>query len=241
MTEFNFPTEEIELPSKGLVYPKEHPFSSGKVEMKYMTAKEEDILSNQSYIQKGTVLDKLLQSLIISKGVKVDDLIVGDKNALLIASRILGYGKEYEFEYDGITESVDLTELENRPIDEKSFNNKNEFSYKFKSSGNEITYKLITGKDDKLIKRELEGYKKINKEASPELTTRLKRIILSVNGDDDQKTIREFVDNYLLAKESRELREHILSTQPDVDLNIVTSGGKEVAIPIGLRFFWPDF
>jgi hypothetical protein len=241
MAEFNFPTEEIELPSKGLVYPKEHPLSSGKVEMKYMTAKEEDILSNQSYIQKGTVLDKLLQSLIISKGVKVDDLIVGDKNALLIASRILGYGKEYEFEYDGITESVDLTELENRPIDEKSFNNKNEFSYKFKSSGNEITYKLITGKDDKLIKRELEGYKKINKEASPELTTRLKRIILSVNGDDDQKTIREFVDNYLLAKESRELREHILSTQPDVDLNIVTSGGKEVAIPIGLRFFWPDF
>ncbi len=241
MAEFNFPTEEIELPSKGLVYPKEHPLSSGKVEMKYMTAKEEDILSNQSYIQKGTVLDKLLQSLIISKGVKVDDLIVGDKNALLIASRILGYGKEYEFEYDGITESVDLTELENRPIDEKLFNNKNEFSYKFKSSGNEITYKLITGKDDKLIKRELEGYKKINKEASPELTTRLKRIILSVNGDDDQKTIREFVDNYLLAKESRELREHILSTQPDVDLNIVTSGGKEVAIPIGLRFFWPDF
>jgi hypothetical protein len=241
MAEFKFPTETVDLPSKGFVYPKENPLSSGKVEMKYMTAKEEDILSNQSYIQKGTVLDKLLQSLIISKGVKVDDLIVGDKNALLIASRILGYGKEYEFEYDGITESVDLTELENRPIDEKSFNNKNEFSYKFKSSGNEITYKLITGKDDKLIKRELEGYKKINKEASPELTTRLKRIILSVNGDDDQKTIREFVDNYLLAKESRELREHILSTQPDVDLNIVTSGGKEVAIPIGLRFFWPDF
>ena len=73
------------------------------------------------------------------------------------------------------------------------------------------------------------------------MTTRLKRIILSVNGDDDQKTIREFVDNYLLAKESRELREHILATQPDVDLTIVTSGGKEVAIPIGLRFFWPDF
>ena len=241
MAEFKFPTEEIELPSKGLVYPKEHPLSSGKVEMKYMTAREEHILSNQSYIQKGTVLDKLLQSLIISEGVKVDDLIVGDKNALLIASRILGYGKEYEFEYDGKTESVDLTELENKPINEKEFSNKNEFSYKFSSSGNEVTYKLITGKDDKLIKRELEGYKKINKEASPELTTRLKRIILSVNGDDDQKTIREFVDNYLLAKESRELREHILATQPDVDLTIVTSGGKEVAIPIGLRFFWPDF
>jgi hypothetical protein len=96
MTELNFPTEIIELPSKGLVYPKGNPLSSGKVEMKYMTAKEEDILTNQSYIQEGTVLDKLLQSLIISK-INYNDLIVGDKNALLVASRILGYGKDYTF------------------------------------------------------------------------------------------------------------------------------------------------
>ena len=84
MAEFKFPTETVDLPSKGFVYPKEHPLSSGKVEIKYMTAKEEDILTNQSYIQKGTVLDKLLESVIVSKDVKIDDLIVGDKNALLI-------------------------------------------------------------------------------------------------------------------------------------------------------------
>ena len=141
MAEFNFPTEEIELPSKGLVYPKEHPLSSGKVEMKYMTAKEEDILSNQSYIQKGTVLDKLLQSLIISKGVKVDDLIVGDKNALLIASRILGYGKDYEFEYNGIEHKFDLTELKPVNIDfSKLIRGKNEFKFKLPTSEREVKF-----------------------------------------------------------------------------------------------------
>ena len=90
MTNFKFPTEEIELPSKGLIYPKENPLSSGVVEMKYMTAKEEDILTNQNYIQNGTVLDRLLKSLIVDKKISIEDLIIGDKNALLISTRILG-------------------------------------------------------------------------------------------------------------------------------------------------------
>jgi hypothetical protein len=100
MSEFKFPTEEVELPSKGLIYPKDNPLSSGKIEMKYMTAKEEDILTNQNYIKQGIVIDKLLKSLIISK-VNYDDMIVGDKNAVLIAARILGYGKDYDFQYKG--------------------------------------------------------------------------------------------------------------------------------------------
>ena len=86
---FNFPTEIVELPSKGLVYPEDHILRSGKIEMKYMTAKEEDILTNQNYIQKGVVLDKLVEALVMNK-FKVSELITGDKNALLIASRILG-------------------------------------------------------------------------------------------------------------------------------------------------------
>src|SRR6056300_762914 len=99
MAEFKLPTEVVELPSRGLIYPEDNPLSSGKVEMKYMTAKEEDILTNQSYIQKGIVIVKLLQSLIVSD-IKYDDLIVGDKNAILIAARVLGYGAEYSFEYN---------------------------------------------------------------------------------------------------------------------------------------------
>jgi hypothetical protein len=95
---FKFPTEMVDLPSKGLIYPEDSPLAEGKIEMKYMTAREEDILTNQAYIKQGTVLDKLLQSLIITK-INYDDLILGDKNALFIAARVLGYGKDYTFEY----------------------------------------------------------------------------------------------------------------------------------------------
>ena len=116
MAEFKFPTEEVELPSKGLVYPKDHPLSSGKVEIKYMTAKEEDILTNQAYIEKGTVLDKLLESVLISD-INLKDLIVGDKNAIFVATRILGYGKDYKFTYAGEEKELDLTTLKNKEFD----------------------------------------------------------------------------------------------------------------------------
>ena len=120
MAEFKLPTEVVELPSKGLIYPEDNPLSSGKVEMKYMTAKEEDILSNQSYIEKGIVIDKLLQSLIVSD-INYNDLIIGDKNAIMVAARILGYGKNYDFVYDGEEISLDLTTLDNKEIDENYF------------------------------------------------------------------------------------------------------------------------
>ena len=242
MAELKFPTEQVELPSKGLIYPKESPLSSGVIEMKYMTAKEEDILTNQNYIKKGIVLTKLIQSLIVDKNINVDDLIVGDKNAVLIASRLLGYGSEYKFTYGNEEHIIDLNELDNKPLDESRFTQGvNEFEFTTPTSKTKITYKLITGRDEKAIEREIAGLKKINKDASPELTTRLKQAILSVDGDSEKKTVREFVDNYLLAKDSRALREHIRLTQPDVDMNIVLDSGEEVTVPIGLSFFWPDY
>ena len=242
MSEFKFPTEEVELPSKGLIYAKDNPLSSGKVEMKYMTAREEDILSNQSYIKKGTVLDKLLDSLIIDKNIKTDDLIVGDKNALLIASRILGYGKDYEVKIKGESHIIDCSTLENKEFNESEFvAGKNEFSYTLPSTDTIITYKLITGSDERQINREIAGLKKINKDASPELSTRLKHIILSVDGKDEKKDIRDFVDNYFLARDSRAFRDHIKNTQPDVNLSYILDTGEEVEVPIGLNFFWPDY
>ena len=241
MAEFKFPTEEVELPSKGLVYPEDNPLSSGKVEIKYMTAKEEDILSNQSYIQKGTVLDKLLESVIVSSDIKVKDLIIGDKNALLIATRILGYGKEYKFNSGKEIKTVDLTKLENKEFNTSLINKgENSFSFELPHSGTNITFKILTGHEESKIERELTGLKKINKEPS-ELTTRLKYIITSVEGDNELKTIREFVDNYLLARDSRSLREYIRQIQPDVDLTYQFEDGEEVMIPIGIGFFWPDF
>jgi hypothetical protein len=238
--ENNIPTEVIELPSKGLIYPEDNPLSSGKIEMCYMTAKHEDILTNQSYIQNGTVLDKLLQALIISK-INYNDLVVGDKNAIMVAARILGYGKDYSFDYDGIEYTVDLSGIDNKPFEHLN-KGVNEFSYTLTSTGTQITYKILTHSDEKKIQTELDGLKKINKNSSPELSTRLKYMITSVNGDRETKAIREFVDNHLLARDSREFRKHIKEVQPDVDLTFFPDGSENrVDIPIGLRFFWPDF
>tara|TARA_R100000908_G_scaffold51984_1_gene27277 strand:+ start:681 stop:1409 length:729 start_codon:yes stop_codon:yes gene_type:complete len=241
MAEFKFPSEEVDLPSKGLIYPEGHPLSKGKIEIKYMTAKEEDILTNQSYIQKGTVLDKLIESLIIDKDINYKDLILGDKNAVLIAARILGYGKSYTFTLNGKSHTVDLSEVDNKKFDDSLISKgENNFSFTLPHSGNKITYKILTGHDDTKIDQELRGLKKINKEASHELSTRLKYMITSVNGDSERKTVREFVDNYLLAIDSRALREHIRNTQPDVNLDFDLDGDEEVTIPIGVSFFWPD-
>ena len=244
MSELKFPTEMVELPSKGLVYPEDNPLSSGQIEMKYMTAKEEDILTNQNYINNGTVIDELLKSLIITK-INYNDLIVGDKNAIMIAARVLGYGKDYSFTYDNNEQVVDLSLLEPTDFDESLYSKgKNEFSFTLPTSNIDITYKLLTHGDDKKIANEIKGLKKLNKLSSPELSTRLKHMLLSVNGDVEKKTIREFVDTYFLAKDSRAFREHIKATQPDIQLTceIESPDGdvKTIDIPIGITFFWPD-
>jgi len=240
MSEFKFPTEEIELPSKGLLYPKDNPLSSGKIEIKYMTAKEEDILSNQAYIENGTVLDKLLESVVISK-INIKDLIIGDKNAVLIATRILGYGSDYVVNINNQKHKIDLSVLNNKEFDESLIEEgKNEFSFTLPYSNTPITYKILDGHDESKIDRELKGLKKINKTSSPEASTRLKYTLTSVNGETESKDIRGFVDNNFLARDTRAFREHLRLTQPDVDLNVILDNGEEVLVPIGLSFFWPD-
>lgn len=241
MAEFKLPTETIDLPSKGLLYPTDNPLSSGQIEMKYMTAKEEDILTNQSYIQDGTVFDRLFKSLIVSK-INYDDLLVGDKNAIMIAARVLGYGSDYKFTYNGEEHTVDLSTIENKKLNESIYTpGKNSFKFTLPASGNEIEFKILTHKDEVDIRQELRGLRKINKEADPSITTRLKYTIISVNGDSERKTVREFVDNYLLARDARALRDYIDSVRPDVDLTFFPSQGDAgIPISIGLDFFWPN-
>ena len=241
MAEFKLPTEIVKLPSKGLLYPSDNPLSSGEVEMKYMTAKEEDILTNTSYIENGTVLDKLFQSLIISK-INYNDLLIGDKNAIMVASRILGYGKDYNFTYNGKEETIDLTQLQDKEVDTSLFSDANQFKFEFPHSGNKITFKLLTHGDEIKITQELAGLKKLKKDASPDLSTRLKYMITSIEGDDTPKAIRDFVDNYLLAQDSRAFRSYVNKISPDIDLTFFPDESeKRVSIPIGLSFFWPDF
>ncbi len=243
-SKFKFPSEIIDLPSKGILYSGDNPLSTGKVEMKYMTAREEDILTNQNYIRQGIVIDKLLQSLLVGD-VKYDDLLVGDKNAIMIAARVLAYGKDYTFNYDGIEHEVDLSEVESKYFNESLIaKGRNEFDFTLPHSKNTLTFKLLTHGDEKKIEREIKGFKKINKTSSNDVTVRLSHMITSVNGDFNKGSIREFVNNYLLAKDARELRKYYGEVSPDIDLTttVLNNRGEDetISIPITLNFFWPD-
>ena len=245
MADYKFPTEVVELPSKGYFYADGHPLSSGKVEIKYMTAKEEDILTSQNLIQQGTVIDKLLQAVVVDKSIKLDDMLIGDKNAIMLSARILGYGKQYEFTYEGEEQSVDLSTLEAVNMDFSKFTRgKNEFNFKLPTSEREVTFKLLNGKDEKDIESEIKAKQKISKNQSSELTTRLKYMILSVDGASEKSYINNFVDNEFLSRDSLAFRQYLSSITPDVDMNVevVDSDGKktEVAVPITVRFFWPS-
>jgi len=248
MAELKIPTETIELPSKGLVYPKDNPLSEGKIEMRYMTAKHEDILTNSNYMKQGIVFDKLLQSLIISK-INFNDLIMGDKDAILVAARILGYGKDYRITYNNPSTgededfTIDLTDIKEKNIDLSLFENKNEFTYVLPGSGDEIVFKLTTHLDEKRIDEEIASNKKLN--ISSNVTSKLKHSIISVNGDTSQKTIRTFVDEYMLSSDSRALREYMKEVSPSLDMRFTFIGSdghieEGVEIPIGFSFFYPS-
>jgi hypothetical protein len=250
MTDLKIPTETVTLPSKGLVYPETSPLSSGEIEMRYMSAKDEDILTNINFIKQGTAVDKLLKSLIVSP-IDIDDLITGDKNAILFAARILGYGKDYDIKFrnesTGKDENytVDLTTLKEKELNETLFEKgKNEFKFSLPKSGNVITFKLLTGKDEKAIDSELKGLQKIDPNGSFEGTTRLKHMITSINGKADQASIRDFVDNLLLAPDSRAFKKYYNEISPDIDTEItIDKDGyvqEGVVIPININFFWPD-
>jgi len=248
---FKYPTEQIDLPSKGLIYPESSPLSKGVIEMKYMTAKEEDILSNANFIRQGIVIDKLLQSMIVTPGIDYNDLLNGDKNVILIAARILGYGKDYDFNYINPETNnvelakVDLTSIDSLPLDESLYTRgKNEFNFELPFSKVVITLKLLTHGDETKIDKEIEGLKKINPQHTSNVTTRLKHLILAVNGDREVATVRDFVDN-MLARDVKALREYINKITPDVNLkvSVTTASGnvmEGVDLPINVNFFWPD-
>jgi len=249
VTQQVYPTEMIDLPSKGVFYPEDSPLRSGQIEIKYMTAKEEDILTSTNLIQKGIVLDKLLDSLIVTKGVKSADLLVGDLNAVMVAARILGYGKDYPVKLscpscgELVEQTADLTEL--ATVNEPTGTDLAEFTIVLPVSKAEVTLKFLTRADELAIEKEVQALKKAAGQVSGEGTARLRKIIKSVNGDEKAGTIWSFVEN-LLVRDSRYLREQYREKIPDVDFNIAVectcenSSDKKVRLPIGADFFWPD-
>lgn len=247
-TQYDFPTEVLDLPSEGKLYPKENPLSSGRITIKYMTAKEEDILSSTNLIKKGVVLDKLFESIIVDK-ININDITIGDKNAILLATRVLGYGPEYEFNFyssveeDMIETSIDLTKIKTKEVDMSLFNNKNELEFITPIGKNKIIFKILTHGDEKLIDADIEALKKINKDVSSDITTRLRYMIKSVDGNSDMGAITKFVNN-MIARDSRAFRDYAKKITPDVNMKFeythINGEVEEAPISMGVGFFWPS-
>lgn len=250
--ESKFPTEVINLPSKGWFYPATSPLSSGTLELKMMTAKEEDILTSRNLITKNIVLDKLLESVVINKAIDLDDMFVCDRNAAFYAIRRLAYGDQYEAllscgrcgKENAVT--IDLSKMDNRPFDFDQYpKGENSFTFTLPHSKVVLTYKILTKKDENIIENELQGMAKVTKDFTREVTTRLANIITSVNGVAERTRIRKFVNDELLSKDSLAFRTYLRETMPDLDTKFDFScthcgNEKKEETPMGVEFFWPN-
>ena len=250
MANYDFPTEVISLPSQGKCYSEDNPLSSGQIEIKYMTAKEEEILASQNLIRKGVVLDKLFESIIVDKNVNIDDILIGDKNAIMLAARILGYGPEYQVEIenelgekDKIT--VDLSKVQTKETDFSKINTDNKYTFTT-TNGQEIEFSLLTHGDEKKIDADVKALQRLNKGGSTgELTTRYRYMIQSIDGDSNVSSITKFINNQFLTRDTRKFRDLIRELQPDINMEFEyenpQTGEKEAKpIPMGVGFFWPS-
>jgi phosphoenolpyruvate synthase/pyruvate phosphate dikinase len=249
---FDFPTQIISLPSEGKCYAVANPLSKGTLEIKYMTAKEEDILSSQNLIRKGVVLDKLFESVVVQPDVNPDDIVIGDKNAVFLATRILGYGPDYEVEvtdpFSGEKQKVviDLSAVQTKDIVDNILNTENRYELELPLSKKKVVFKLLTHKDEKDINAEIASLERLakNKEFSSDVSTRLKYMIVSVDGDSDRGVVSKFSKN-MLAKDTKAFREYIKTISPDLDLKYdfvseITGEAEALDIPFGISFFYPS-
>lgn len=251
---FEYPSEVVDLPSQGWFYDPSSPLASGKIDIKYMTAKEEDILTSQNLIKKGVVLDKLLEALIVTPNVQLNDILVGDKNAIFVAARILAYGKDYKIKFkdpsnnEDIEDAIDLAQIEPKEFNfETHERGSNLFSFELPFSKKNVHWSLLTHQDEQNIDAELKSLKKFtkNKNETAEVTTRLKYVIKAIDGDEDRAKIKSFVDRELLARDSLAFREFIKKNTPDLDMTFNfesedTGYSERMAIPLGVDFFYPS-
>ena len=246
------PTEFVDLPSKGALYQEGHPAHGlDSIEIRHMTAKEEDILTSESLIKKGVALDRVVDSLIVDKRIKAANLLIGDKNALLIAARITGFGSDYGVK---ITCPVCLTENDCN-IDLQAIKSKSpeETDSKLLENGNyEIVFpeynnlavevRLLRGADERKLTQSREQRRKAKKEDSL-ITDQLGAIIVRVNEVTDPALLKQFVEQ-CPTKISREIRTRYEKIMPDVDMSVPFTCSNcgyesEVDMPMTAEFFWP--
>ena len=250
---FVVPTEFVDLPSQGRYYPEGHPLHNQEsIEIKQMTAKEEDMLTSRTLLKKGIALDRVVQSLIVDKTINVDSLLIGDKNALIIATRVSGYGNEYktkvtcpacattdEYNFD-LNDSV-VYRGEDMHILSITDNQDGTFDVVLPKLKTNVTFRLLIGADEKnLLTNKASrnvGFEKL-------ITTQLSKILLAINGDDSRDTIEYVVDN-MPSIDSRHLRACYRAAAPNIDLTqtfVCEECGhdEEMEVPLTADFFWPD-
>ena len=252
---FVVPTEFVELPTGGRYYPENHPLHNQEsIEIKQMTAKEEDMLTSQTLLRKGVALERVLSSLIMDKSINTDTLFVADKNAIIIATRISGYGNEYltnvncpqctvaqKYSFD--LNSVKVYNGEDRDELGVTDNDNGTFSVILPKTEVNVTFRLLTGHDEKLLVSGMEKDKK-SKTHERNVTRQIAYMVLAVNGDSSPQSIQYFVEN-IPAIDARHLRTAYKAASPNIDLTqtFVCSEcdhEQDMEVPLSADFFWPD-
>jgi hypothetical protein len=225
----------VKLPSNGLIYPESSPLRSGTIEMRHMTAYDEDILTNSTYINAGIVLDKLLESVIVTPGVDVDDISSTDKDGLIIAARIHGYGKDYPVIVKDpktnkeLQRNVDLSKINFKPFNLIADEN-GEFEYKITLTDDTIKFRFITGK--------------LSKKIDPEraISNLMENTIMEINGNRDKNYISDFVKYEMTAGAGREFRKYLTDNMPGLDFKMQFEGEDgstfETGFQVGADLFW---
>lgn len=249
---FEIPQESVPLPSRGIIYPQDGSLHGKEtLDIRPMTAREEDILTSRAYIKNGTVLTKLLQSCIVNKSIKPDDLISGDRNALLVSLRITGYGADYDVEVDcpecstKSKQSFDLSQLAIKRLEvEPIVQGDNLFEVQLPVTKKNVRVKFLTGHDERDMMITNERKKKSGMKSETAITDRLARSIVSVEGVTDRNKLSFFVKN-LPARDSLALRRFLDKNEPGIVMKAWMNCShcheqSEVGLPMGASFFWPD-
>jgi hypothetical protein len=249
---FEIPVEAVPLPSRGLVYPVDSPLHGREtLDIRSMTAREEDILTSRSLIKKGTVITELIKSCLVDKSIEVNEMIAGDRNAIMTALRITGYGSDYRVEVDcpacseRSKQSFSLADLpikrlEINPIAEGA----NLFEFMLPTTKKNVRFKFLTGKDEEEITVTLERKRKTGFQGENLITTRLKHALVAVGSINDVTKVGTFI-RHMPARDSLALRRYIDETEPGVTMKSWMDcphclESSEVRLPMGASFFWPD-
>ena len=250
---FKVPTDFVQLPSGGKVYPASSTLHNIKeVELRHLTAADEDILTSRSLLRSGKAIDSVISACLANKNINVEELLSGDKNAIVTFLRVSGYGSDYEVEMDcpscGETSNhtFDLSNLQMKNLEiEPAVAGDNRFNFQLPQTQINVEFRFLNSLQDKEIADAQDKMKK--RTQSPidrNITTRLKNVIISIEGNTDQGYINQFVDN-MNVRDSRALRKYMEDNTPDLDMEqefeCVHCGHRgEVDIPITVGFFWPE-